>query len=332
MKKPASEQVVAMRVALRDCLPSGTTEVVVGCSGGPDSLVLTAIASWVGQREGFTVHAVTVDHQLQPGSAEIARIANAHALTLGATSAEVVAVTVDQISGDGMESAARKARRTALASVAKGNPILLGHTADDQAETVLLRLLRGAGAHSLGAMSACDGLIHRPFLGIARTHIALAVTELLEPMGITPWSDPHNADSAFARVHMRTHLEQLRADFGPGIVAGLVRSAQLLRADDQALEQWADLSIGNVVFSNDSTDGAVEVTHLMELPEAVRTRVIRRIYEQVVGTERESSPLSFNHVAAINALVTNWRGQGEVALPSGASAAREYGRLRIYRT
>jgi tRNA(Ile)-lysidine synthase len=325
----ASPTVMELRNAVKGCLPTGIDSVVVGCSGGPDSLILTAVAAWVGKRSGFEVHAVTVDHQLQDGSAAIAGLATEHALALGATTATVETV---QVSGDGgMEGAARRARREALLSVAADRPILLGHTADDQAETVLLRLLRGAGAHSLSAMSQIDYPWFRPFLYMRRSAIVEAVAELLTPLDITPWTDPHNSDSEFARVRMRSTLTQLMSDFGPGVSAALVRTADLLRADDLALEGLAE----KFCHDNDihlEGDQQIDISHLAELPEAIRTRVIRRMYGLCIGIDRESSPLTYNHVHAIDALITEWHGQGVIALPLGVAAVREYGRLRVYRS
>lgn len=331
----ASPTVLDLRNAVKNCLPEGTRSVVVGCSGGPDSLVLTAVASWVGQREGFTVRSLTVDHQLQVNSDQIAREAATHARLVGANTAEVISVTVDTAAG--IEAGARIARREALLNAAQGDPILLGHTSNDQAETVLLRLLRGAGAHSLGAMSQCDGLWHRPFLRSSRTEIHTAVEEILAPLGIIPWTDPHNTNNDFARVRIREVLAELTHDFGPGVQASLVRTADLLRADDAALEELAEsfceLHVEGVSESpiSESPISESSISELENLPTAIRTRVIRRMYGQAAGVERVSSPLTYNHVQAIDALITDWHGQGEIALPLGVCAQREYGRLRIYR-
>lgn len=331
----ASPTVVGLRHAVRATVPADTTRVVVGCSGGPDSLVLTAIAAWVGERHGFAVHAVTVDHQLQNNSGEVAATAARNAIALGATSAEVVAV---EVSGEGgVEAAARHARRAALLETSQGAPILLGHTATDQAETVLLRLLRGAGTHSLSAMAAVDPPWYRPFLTVPRADIVTAVQELLIPLGITPWSDPHNADADFARVRMRDHLQRLTEDFGTGLVAGLVRTADLARADDLALESFAEAFLAehpSVTGPSAAiqSDYQISIADLAHLPAAIRTRVIRRVYGIVAGVDRESSPLTFQHVQSIDSLISEWHGQGEIAVPLGVSAVREYDRLRIYRT
>ncbi len=327
MSKPASHTVVALRNSVKACLEPSSESVVVGLSGGPDSLVLTAIAAWVGERSGFKVHAVVIDHGLQVGSREIASNAATAATILGATSIEIMSVEVG--TGGGMEMAARTARRAALLDAANGRPILLGHTASDQAETVLLRLLRGSGAHSLSAMSACTNTWHRPFLAHPRSDIGIAVQELLAPVGITPWQDPHNFDEGFSRVKMRKHLNTLSEEFGPSIVAGLVRTADMLRADDQALDQITTAHFESVNCSE--VEASVSIAELEIVPAAIRTRLIKLCFDQLTAGNRENSPLTHQHVMSVEALVSRWAGQGEIALPLGVNAKREYGRLTLRR-
>ncbi len=323
MKKPASQTVVALRNSVKACLAPDTASVVVGLSGGVDSLVLTAIAVWVGERSGFTVQAVVVDHGLQVGSSEIASSAAVAATKLGATSIEIR--NVDVGTNGGMEMAARTARRSALLDVASGRPILLGHTANDQAETVLLRLLRGSGAHSLSAMSACTQTWHRPFLSHLRGDIELASVELLAPLGITPWRDPHNFDEGFSRVKMRKHLDLLSEEFGPSIVSGLVRTADMLRADDRAL----DLIAAQYFHAAEKSELAVSmsVEEFDSVPTAIRTRLIKSCFDCLTAGTRENSPLTHQHVMRVEALISSWSGQSGIALPLGVTAKREYGRL-----
>ena len=323
MNKPASQTVVALRNSVKACLELDTESVVVGLSGGADSLVLTAVAAWVGERSGFTVQAVVVDHGLQVGSAEIASSAALAATKLGATSIEIR--NVDVGTDGGMEMAARTARRAALLEVANGRPILLGHTANDQAETVLLRLLRGSGAHSLSAMSACTKTWHRPFLSHSRGEIEAAVVELLTPLGITPWQDPHNFDEVFSRVKMRKYLDTLSEDFGPSIISGLVRTADMLRADNRALDHIADESFRSAQKSE--TQVSMGVQELENVPSAIRTRLIKLCFDHLTAGTRENSPLTYQHVMSVEALISGWSGQGGIALPLGVTATREYGRL-----
>ena len=327
MNNSASQTVVAMRNSVKACLEPDTDSVVVGLSGGADSLVLTAVAAWVGERSGFTVQAVVVDHGLQIGSHEIASEAVIAATRLGATSIEILKVDVG--TQGGMEMAARTARRAALLDAADGRPILLGHTANDQAETVLLRLLRGSGAHSLSAMSACTKIWHRPFLTHSRGDIQVAVDELLLPEGIIPWQDPHNFNEDFSRVKMRRHLDTLSEEFGPSIVSGLVRTADMLRADNQALDHIA--TEGFRLAQKSDSEVSMSVDELENLPTAIRTRIIKLCFDYMNSGTRENSPLTHQHVMSVEALISNWSGQGEIALPLGVTAKREYARLYLNR-
>ena len=214
--------------------------------------------------------------------------------------------------GEGIEAAARHARRAALIAAAEqrdASVIALGHTQHDQAETVLMRLARGSGARSLSAMADIQGLWRRPFLGLPRDVVHEAAAAL------PTWGDPHNEDERFARVRVRNSaLPALIEALGPGVVAGLSRSAALLRFDADALDDWAN--------GLPMSKGDLEVADLVELPTAVRTRLLRRWIAQFT-----SEPMDFEHVMSVDALVTRWHGQGAVALPGGVDVGRECGRL-----
>jgi tRNA(Ile)-lysidine synthase len=201
--------------------------LLVACSGGPDSLALAAAAAEVGRRRAAPVRAVVVDHGLQADSSQVAA-AVVGQLSRLPVAAEVVTVTVES-SSLGLEAAARRARYAALeATAADEELILLGHTLDDQAETVLLGLARGSGPRSLAGMPAARGAFRRPLLGLRRSVTVAACAQ----WGLTPWSDPHNADERFARVRVRSKvLPVLEAELGPGIAEALARSAELVRAD-----------------------------------------------------------------------------------------------------
>lgn len=329
----SSSHLVALRHDLRTCL-AGVEEgapIVVGCSGGPDSLALVAVAVWVGAHDGRRVISATVDHQLQDGSAEIAERARQACTALGVDEAVVITVDVDH--GSGLEAGARAARLSALAALAEergAGAVLLGHSRDDQAETVLLRLSRGAGARSLGAMRTCSGIWHRPFLAQPRSTVHAVATEVLAPLRIEAWNDPHNDSRDFARVRIRALLADLMDDLGPGVVMGLIRSAELLRDDDDVLGSWSEAEFASRVIRVDDGLG-IEVAPLTELPRAVRSRLIRLMFEETAGVDASSSALTFDHVRAVDALIVDWHGQGHVDLPGGVRAAREYDRLTLLR-
>lgn len=327
-RRAASPATVAARTAVDRALAdvvAGAT-VLVACSGGPDSLALAGAAAWVGRRRGVAVRGIVVDHGLQPGSAEVAAAAAAACLDLGLVGVDVVAVDVG--SAGGPEAAARAARYRALDEAATRQDavaVLLGHTREDQAETVLLRLTRGSGARSLAAMAERTGRYRRPLLRLPRDVVHAAAADMLAPLSRTPWRDPHNDDRGFARVRVRTLLDALAADLGPGVVLSLSRTADLLRDDADALDAWADEAAQRLVTWADGTVSA-GCPDLHELPRAVRTRVVRQMCQRA-GCPADA--LDFDHVTSVDALVADWRGQGDVRLPGGVVAMRRYGRLCV---
>lgn len=303
-----AETRVRVRRALADL--AADSLVLVACSGGADSLALAAATAFVAAPAGLRAGAVVVDHCLQSGSAAAAQRAADQCCALGLDPVAVVRVEVG--SDGGPEAAARAARREALEAEAArlgAVAVLLGHTRDDQAETVLLGLARGSGARSLAGMRAVDGRWRRPLLEVPRQVTRQACLEL----GLAVWEDPHNDDAAYARVRVRqTALPALEDALGPGVAAALARSAALLGADADLLDELA---------ARESTDDCVAMAALHP---ALRGRVLRRL---ALEAGVPAGSLSAQHVAAMDALVTNWRGQGTVALPAGWGARRDCGRL-----
>jgi tRNA(Ile)-lysidine synthase len=266
---------------------------------------------------------VTVDHGLQAGSAERAEWVVGQMRALGVDHARSVAVSVG--TDGGPEGAARAARYTALngfASEAGAEAILLGHTRDDQAETVLLGLARGAGARSLAGMPPRAGLYRRPLLDLSRQDTRAAC----RAEGIDHWDDPHNSDPAYARVRVRHRvLPVLERELGPGVADALNRTARLLRDDADALD---DLAAGALQRARDE-DGGLSVDALLAEPRAVRRRVLRLA---ALDGGCPGSELFLVHVDALDALVVSWRGQREVHLPGHVTARRAGGTLRLRRS
>lgn len=305
---PAALEVAQAVAAL---LPAG--EVVVGVSGGADSLALAFGAQWAAARSGTVVRCVVVDHGLQAGSADVAA-AVVRRLDDRGVHAEVRRVAVDLAAGEGLESAARDARLDALA--ADGVPVLLGHTLDDQAESVLLGLLRGSGVRSLAGMAQVRPPFLRPLLTIRRATTHLACRE----WGIEYWSDPHNTDDRFARVRVRNHVGALGEALGRDVAPALARSAALARIDADYLD---GLALGVGAKALDGRDLRADV--VADLPDAIRLRVVRD-WLAAHGVE----PLGMVHLQAVDALVKSWKGQGPVDLP-GARVHRSDGTLHVTR-
>jgi tRNA(Ile)-lysidine synthase len=310
----------AVREALADLSPGSLA--LVALSGGADSLALLAAATFEAPRSSLRCGAVVVDHGLQADSASVAANAARQARDLGADPVEVRRVDVD--GSGGPEAAARAARRTALRAAATQHgaaAVLLGHTRDDQAETVLLGLARGSGARSLSGMAARDGLWRRPLLGLRREQTEAVCRDV----GLDWWSDPHNADAALTRVRVRTRvLPVLEAELGPGIVDALARTAELSRADADLLDaQAADLHAAVA-----DADGSLDADALAATPAALRSRVLRNA---ALDAGCPATDLTAGHVDALDRLVTDWHGQRGVDLPGGTVARRIEGRVRLDR-
>ncbi|OSC40597.1 tRNA lysidine(34) synthetase TilS [Mycobacterium decipiens] len=271
----------------------------VGLSGGPDSLALTAVAA---QLRPTT--ALIVDHGLQSGSAEVAETAREQAISLGCIDAQVLCVQVG--TAGGREAAARSARYCALQAHRDG-PVLLAHTLDDQAETVLLGLGRGSGARSIAGMRPYDPPWCRPLLGIRRGVTHAACREL----GLTAWQDPHNTDRRFTRTRLRTEVLPLLEDvLGGGVAEALARTATALREDTELIDVIAAQALPGVVVSGPRGQ-ELSTSALTELPDVVRRRVIRGWL--LAGG---ATGLTDRHIRGVDRLVTAWRGQGGVAVGS----------------
>jgi tRNA(Ile)-lysidine synthase len=244
---------------------------------------------------------------MQPGSAQIAG-ETAHKLSvLGLSPVEIRTVIVG--TDGGPEAAARTARYAAIDEVAEqtgANAVMLGHTLNDQAETVLMGLARGSGGRSLNGMAAVSGIYLRPLLGITRE----TTENFCADSGLEPWHDPMNQDEAFTRVRVRKNLlPALEAELGPGIAEALARTADTLREDEEVLAELA-LDAYKKVAKEKATQINIGVEEFKALPLAIRHRLIA-----LAAVVLQAPMLARVHILAIDALVDDWHGQKPLTLP-----------------
>ncbi|MFF4170069.1 tRNA lysidine(34) synthetase TilS [Streptomyces sp. NPDC001744] len=325
---------LAVRRVLHDILAEHQTDpapapgahtplVLVACSGGADSMALASALAFEARKLPLRAGGITVDHGLQDGSATRAAEVAERMTALGLTPSEAVAVTVGREGGP--EAAARDARYAALDAAAERHgaaAVLLGHTRDDQAETVLLGLARGSGIRSLAGMAAVSGATgryRRPFLRLDRQTVRKACVA----QELAVWDDPHNSDPAYTRSRLRHEgLPALEKALGKGVVEALARTARLSRDDADALDTWA----ADAETAVRDEAGALECAKLSGLPPAVRRRVLRRA---VIAEGAPAGSLFARHIEEVDRLVTGWRGQGAINLPGRVEARRQGGRLVI---
>lgn len=283
--------------------------VLVACSGGADSLALAAAAAFEGQRAGVRVGAVIVEHGLQPETARVAQETKLRLEQLGLSPVLVVPVIVATGAGTGgTEAAARDARYQALQASAQdlgADQVLLGHTLDDQAETVLLGLSRGSGPKSLAGMLPQNGLWLRPLLGIRRQ----TTEAFCNDSGLAFWQDPHNSDDRFTRVRLRNKvLPVLEAELGPGVAQALARTATIFQEDSAFVDALAAQT-----FAALARAGSTHIGFGVKDLEVIAAPVRKRVFGRAIGAF--SGQFTQVHLEAIDQLLTNWHGQKELTLP-----------------
>jgi tRNA(Ile)-lysidine synthase len=310
-----------VRRALADLEPGAT--VMVACSGGADSLALLAATVFEGHKTAHRIVGVTVDHGLQDGSVERAAAVSDQMRALGVDESAVATVNVDA-PNLGPEAAAREARYGVLGELAErfgAEVVLLGHTLDDQAETVLLGLARGSGARSLAGMRAGFDRFRRPLLGVTRGDTETAC--IVE--GIEWWTDPHNSDPRFTRSRIRTVvMPVIEQELGPGVVGALARTADLLREDTDALDNEAARR-----FQELRTDDGVGIAGLASLDAGIRHRAIRLACLEAGAI---ASELTRSHVLGVAGMALGPEGGKQIQLPGHVTAYRVGTVLKFRRT
>lgn len=317
--------------------------VVIACSGGADSLAMALGIIDFTSRRGIPTCALSVDHGLRAASQAEAQAVAATLRSWGisARTHHFPRASCSDYQGRGPEGAARRLRYQALRTYAaecidKGAHrvfIVLGHTADDQAETVLLRLARGSGVGSLRAMqelSVMDRSIFalRPILSLRRTDTEGACLQA----GLTPIEDPTNSldgewrtrDGQPLRRSAIRHLAlpALSQALGQDPTLSLVRTAQQAADDDEALNFFTDQAYRELRCEEESKDGARVILNAKGcalLPRAIRLRLYHRVALEVGARPGD---LTYTHLNDVDRLVTDWKGQSSLDLP-GSQAVRK---------
>jgi tRNA(Ile)-lysidine synthase len=320
--------VAAVRRAVRRALPDGGGIVAVACSGGADSLALLSATAFEAHKRDLRLLGVTVDHGLQEGStAHAARVVQQMA-RLGADETMTVTVSV-QSAGQGLEAAAREARYAVLEEVAErtaARTVLLGHTLDDQAETVLLGLTRGSGGRSLAGMRRAFDVFRRPLLDVTRAQTEAAC----RAEHIDWWVDPHNADPRFTRSRVRHRvLPVLEEELGPGVTAALARTADQLRLDMAALDEMARDALEGVREGPERPETGLRTMELEPMNRAILLRVLRLAALEAGALPSE---LTYRQILAVSDLLIGPAREAtgkQVQLPGHVTAYREGGLLKF---
>ena len=311
------------RNAVKDALEEAgwPSRVLVGCSGGADSLALAAAVAHFARRGEVGGHpleagAVVVDHGLQEATAEVARTTAGLLLELGLSPVRVVAVEVRR-SGEGPEAEARSARLAALEAEANAwgaQRVLLGHTLDDQAEQVLLGLARGSGTRSLGGMRRVRELYVRPFLGLRRAD----TVEVCTAEGLEPWFDPTNSDPRYMRSRVRTGIMPfLESELGPGVAEGLARTAAILGRDADYLDSEAGRVYSSLAERAEPRSVFLPGREVRALPAAIRSRVLALAVVELGGQP------TFERLAAVERLLDRRGSAGPIEVPGHVSVRRQ---------
>lgn len=297
---------------------------LVALSGGPDSLCLLALLAELAPRLGIELAAATIDHGLRPESVVEAERASALAAKLG-VAARTISLGVALRDGRGnLQERARRARLASLEEEAArigASWIALGHTADDQAETVLMRIARGTGLRGLGAMGWRRGPFIRPLLGTTR----LEIERELAARSLLAVEDPTNASDRYLRNRIRRQLLPLLVRENPGVVQALCRLAELARCDDEALDSVARAALESA--RRDGATAGLDCRALRELAPALLRRVLGLAVSEVRGGALR---IAHVHLGALAALCASREGSALLDLP-GLRAERRYDRLHLTR-
>ena len=305
--------------------------VLVACSGGRDSLALTALAVKVCASRGIRCAAIIVNHNLQEGSAKVAQNAANTVASLGVDKSLIFVESVQVKDGEkGEESAARDARYAAIIDAAKdlgASAVLLAHTADDQAETVIIGLRDSAGLEAVAGMKSItirSGIrFARPLINLKR----LETTNICKDLGIEWWDDPTNGDLTPSNVDLpkayplrsrirHTLMPYISRFFASDMTLLLAKGAKFAQDDLDYINSQVNLVEKEAIVKEDCKV-KIKLATLANSHISIRRRIVAR------ALSAAGIRFSSNHIESIDELITNWHGQKPIALPEGYEASRK---------
>ena len=288
--------------------------VLVAVSAGPDSTGLLLVLAQLRRKLGVGLVAAHVNHRLRGADADLDEACAAESAAALGVDFVRAELPPDLARGANLEARARAARYGALRRLAALHgctKIATGHTLDDQAETVLMRLIRGSGGRGLGAIRPrrADGVI-RPLIECRRAEVAAVVRDA----GLRVRIDASNRDPRFLRTHVRERVLPLLAELNPSIARTCATLAAAARAERAIVGAWADAQL-----ASGAADGPLEVAWLRQLAPALRSLLVRR---WLLRAGMPARGLTARHARAVQSLAEALRGGGEVHLPDGWTARR----------
>jgi len=301
--------------------------VVVAISGGPDSTALLHALVQLRSKLRFRLRAAHLHHGIRGADADAdarAAASLARKLDVPFSTHETDVPAQAEAGGISLEVAAREARYEWLESVAnrfQANRIATGHTANDQAETVLINLLRGTGPRGLAGIPYVRGRIIRPLIALTREE----VEEYCREHDLTFRVDRSNRDASFLRNRVRSEVLPLLGRIQPAIVSQLVRLAEIMRAEDNFLSEHAENALRGVAVQRPGEVGIL-ISLFSALPAGLARRVLRAAIARVKGDDLD---IEFERVDAVLRLATEGRTGAVVQLPGGLRAERTYGEIVI---
>lgn len=304
---------------------SGGETVLAGLSGGPDSVCMLHILNGLRERYNLTLHAVYIDHGLRPGETVKERefckkLCDSLNLQFVAKSVEVKSFA--QTQGLNMQEAARQLRYATYDETAyalRADRIALGHTADDQAETLLMRLLRGAGPTGLAGIPPVRKSIIRPLIDVERKE----VEEFLDQQGIEYVIDSSNLRSDYLRNRIRLSLLPVVREFNQDIISTLAKTAAIFRDE----ERYFEIIVTKTLMKLISRKTASRIELFLAPFEIMDTAIMRRVLRRAIDETRSLRGISFNHIEDMVEMIKHGNPGDRLYLPGGIRAIKEYSML-----